>query len=197
MAKQWKLGLSLVVLGGVAAGVASAEGEEAQQRRAEARQAVKALMSELGGELQAAMKAGGPSQGIGVCVEKAPEITARLSRERGWRVTRVSDKVRNPLLGMPDAWEQETLARFRERHADGESYKGMSRGEVVTEPGGTYYRYMQAIPLQGVCMSCHGPEEDLAPAVRQTLEKRYPHDRATGYQVGDLRGAFSIKQPME
>jgi len=197
MAKQRHLGFSLTVVAGVLAGTSPVVADDVQQRKSEARQAVKALMSELGGELKAAMKAGGPSQGIGVCVDKAPEITARLSREKGWRVTRVSDKVRNPLLGMPDAWEQQTLARFRDRHADGESYKGMSRGEVVTEPGGTYYRYMQAIPLQGVCMSCHGPKENLAPAVRQTLEKRYPHDDATGYQVGELRGAFSIKQPME
>jgi len=197
MANQWHLGVSLTALAAVLTGASPVLAADLQQRKSEARQAVKALMSELGGELQAAMKAGGPSEGIGVCVDKALEITARLSREKGWRVTRVSDKVRNPLLGMPDAWEQQTLARFRDRHAEGEAYKGMSRGEVVEEPGGTYYRYMQAIPLQGVCMSCHGPKEDLAPAVRKTLEKRYPHDRATGYQVGELRGAFSIKQPMQ
>ncbi|MFB6261169.1 MAG: DUF3365 domain-containing protein, partial [Thiohalorhabdaceae bacterium] len=165
---------------------------EGQSREAEARKAVKALMSELGGELKAAMKEGGPSQGIGVCVDRAPEITARLSRQKGWRVTRVSDKVRNPLLGMPDAWEQETLQRFRDRHADGAAYKGMSRGEVVEEPGGRYYRYMQAIPLKGVCMNCHAAKEELSPSVRETLD-----DRATGYEVGDLRGAFSIKQPLE
>jgi hypothetical protein len=192
-----RFGWSIVVLGAALTAGNMAQAGDTEQRKAEARQAVKALMSELGGELKAAMQSGGPSEGIGVCVDRAPEITARLSREKGWRVTRVSDKFRNPLLGMPDGWEQQTLARFRERHADGESYKGMHRGEVVTEAGEQYYRYMQAIPLQGVCMSCHGPKDKLAPSVRQTLEKRYPHDRATGYQVGELRGAFSIKQPMD
>lgn len=191
------LKMALLFSVGCLVGSAPAFAGEAESREAEARKVVKTLMSELSGELKAAMKEGGPSEGIGVCVERAPEITARLSREKGWRVTRVSDQVRNPLLGMPDRWEQETLQRFRQRHADGASYKGMSRGEVVAEPGGKYYRYMQAIPLQGQCMSCHGAEEDLAPAVREMLSERYPHDRATGYEVGDLRGAFSIKQPLD
>ena len=73
----------------------------------------------------------------------------------------------------------------------------MSRSEVVEEPGGTYYRYMQAIPVQGVCMACHGPRKGMSEELRQRLDARYPHDRATGYQVGELRGAFSVKQPMD
>ena len=185
-----------LVLGGLLLAGPAVAGE-ADSHRAEAKQAVKSLMQQLGGELMQAMKEGGPDAGIQVCTERAPQITAELSREKGWRVTRVSDRVRNPLLGTPDAWEQQVLADFRARHADGASYKGMSESEVVEEPGGTYYRYMQAIPLQGQCMACHGPKENLAPAVRDALEKRYPHDQATGYAVGDLRGAFSIKRPLE
>ncbi len=196
MKRQWQLGLSLTLLGGIGmAGPVLAA--EAEPRPEQARQTVKALMDELSGELEAAMASGGPAEAIDVCVERAPEITARLSREKGWRVTRVSDQVRDPLLGMPDAWEQRTLAQFRARHSEGESLKGMSRGEVVTEPNGDYYRYMQAIPMQKVCTNCHGTEDELAPAARETLAERYPHDEGTGYEVGDLRGAFSIKQPLE
>ncbi|HKL77076.1 MAG TPA: DUF3365 domain-containing protein [Gammaproteobacteria bacterium] len=188
--------LTVLALGGaLAAGPVFAGG--ADSREAEAKAAVKSLMQQLGGELKQAMQEGGPGAGISVCTERAPQITAELSREKGWRVTRVSDQVRNPLLGMPDAWEQEVLAKFRQRAADGASYKGMNYSEVVKEPGGRYFRYMQAIPLQGQCLACHGPKEQLAPEVRETLEKRYPHDQATGYSAGDLRGAFSIKRPLE
>lgn len=185
-------------LGVMAAAVALpfGAGADADSRAEEARTTVKRFMGELGGALKAAMKEGGPASAIDVCADKAPRIAARLSRETGWQVTRISDRVRNPLLGTADAWEQRTLASFRERHGGGESYKGMSRGEVVEEPDGTYYRYMQAIPVQEVCMNCHGPKEGLAPAVRDALAERYPHDRATGYQVGELRGAFSIKRPL-
>jgi hypothetical protein len=188
--------LTALALGGLlAAGpVIAGDGDS---RETEARQAVKSLMQQLGGELKQAMKQGGPKAGIGVCTERAPQITAELSREKGWRITRVSDRVRNPLLGTPDAWEQKVLAKFRQQAKEGASYKGMTYSEVVKEPAGEYYRFMQAIPLQGKCMACHGPKENLAPAVLETLEKRYPHDQATGYAVGDLRGAFSIKRPLE
>ena len=32
--------------------------------------------------------------------------------------------------------------------------------------------------------------------VRDALAELYPGDRATGYQVGDLRGAVSVKIPL-
>jgi hypothetical protein len=186
----------LFMLPTVAAPVA-AQDLDHDDRRAEARQTAMALMRELGSELKGAMQSGGPEAAVSVCTERAPAITARVSREHGWRVTRVSSRYRNPLLGMPDAWETETLERFRERHDTGEPYAGMGRGERVVEGGQPYYRYMQAIPMQGMCVSCHGSKEQLAPGVQAMLTERYPHDRATGFSVGDLRGAFSIRQPLE
>ncbi len=189
-------GVSLVVCGLLAL-TAPAVAQDLERRRAEARQAATALMRDLASELKAAMRSGGPEAAVSVCTERAPAITARISRERGWRVTRVSSRYRNPLLGMPDAWEARTLERFRERHAAGESYQGMSRGGRVEHEGRAYYRYMEAIPMKALCVSCHGPAEKLAPGVEASLAARYPHDRATGFAVGDLRGAFSIRQPLD
>ena len=189
----------LTLLAGALAvgGPAQAGDPDLSERKAEAREAAMGLMKELGKRLKKAMKQEGPGAAIEVCAQWAPRITAQMSREKGWRITRVSDKYRNPLLGMPDAWEYQGLEEFRQRQADGESYKGMSRSEVVSGPGGKRFRYMQAIPMGGVCMNCHGPEDKLPQTVRETLAQRYPHDPATGYQVGELRGAFSITQPMD
>ena len=175
----------------------AANAQDLDHRRAAAREAAMTLMQELGSELKTAMQSGGPEAAVSVCTEQAPAITASVSRARGWQVTRVSSRYRNPLLGMPDTWEAKTLERFRERHAAGESYKGMSRSERVEQAGQAYYRYMQAIPMKGLCVSCHGSKEELAPGVQAMLSERYPHDRATGFTVGDLRGAFSIRQPIE
>jgi hypothetical protein len=36
----------------------------------------------------------------------------------------------------------------------------------------------------------------LKPEVVEKLDKYYPDDKARGFQVGDLRGAFTIRQPM-
>jgi hypothetical protein len=65
---------------------------------------------------------------------------------------------------------------------------------VVEEPQGRHFRYMKAIPVQPLCVACHGPAETLSPAVRERLAKEYPHDRATGYSPGQVRGAIAVKK---
>ena len=42
--------------------------------------------------------------------------------------------------------------------------------------------------------SCHGTS--IEPEVTAGLDALYPEGRARGFDVGDLRGAFSIAQPV-
>ncbi len=165
-------------------------------REQAAKQTVMSFAKELSGALKAELNKGGPSSAIGVCRDIAPAIASRISLEKGWKVTRVGTRVRNAMIGTPDAWEQQVLADFQARASQGESYKQMSHSEVVEEPGGRYFRFMKPIPVQEVCVACHGSAADLAKPVRATLIERYPHDKAVDYRVGDLRGAFTIKQPL-
>lgn len=177
---------------------ASASGAaELEQQRQEAAAVTQTFMDKLMGTMQQEMRAGGPTAAIKVCTEQAPAIAGQLSREHGWRVTRVGTRVRNPMLGMPDSWEQQVLAQFQQRKDDGEALKGMNHAEVVSEPGGRYFRFMAAIGIQPRCLTCHGPLEQIPEAVRTLLSEHYPHDTATGYQEGDLRGAVSIKYPLD
>jgi hypothetical protein len=188
--------LSLVVAG-LPLGTNSTLAQEDMAERADAaKQAVMAFAKELSGALKAELEKGGPVSAIGVCSDIAPAIANRISLEKGWKVTRVGTRVRNPMIGTPDAWEQDVLAEFQARAARGESYKKMSYSEVVAEPGGRHFRFMKAIPIQAVCVACHGKAEDIAEPVRSALSKHYPHDQAVDYRVGDLRGAFSIKQSL-
>jgi hypothetical protein len=154
------------------------------------------FLQELGEAMTREMTKGGPVEAIKVCAELAPEIANRLSRENGWRVTRVGTRVRNPLLGMPDAWEQNVLEEFAARAAKGEAFANMTRSDVVTEPGRQYFRFMKAIPVQAKCLLCHGPAETIPETIQTILKKHYPFDAAIGYKAGDLRGAVSIKQPL-
>jgi cytochrome c553 len=170
--------------------------EDTAARADAAKHAVMAFAKELSGALKAELKKGEPASAIGVCSDTAPAIANRISLEKGWKVTRVGTRVRNPMIGTPDAWEQQVLAEFQVRAEQGESYKQMSYSEVVAEPGGRYFRFMKAIPVQGVCVACHGKAEDIAEPVRAALSEHYPHDQAVDYRVGDLRGAFSVKQPL-
>ncbi|GJL61601.1 MAG: hypothetical protein NPIRA04_02550 [Nitrospirales bacterium] len=155
------------------------------------------FLKELGAALTAEMKKGGPTEAITMCTGLAPKIANRLSRGNGWRVTRVGTRVRNPLLGMPDAWEQEVLKQFSTRAKDGERFTEMTYSEVVSEPGGQYFRFMKPIGIQPKCLLCHGTPQQIPEAIQDMLNKHYPHDAATGYKVGDLRGAVSIKYPID
>ncbi|MBU1191341.1 MAG: DUF3365 domain-containing protein [Gammaproteobacteria bacterium] len=166
-------------------------------REQAARAASGAFVQKLGGALKAEMQKGGPEQAILVCRDIAPQIAGELSRANGWRVTRVGTRVRNPMLGMPDDWERNVLTDFEARAAKGEKYPDMAFGEVVEFGGSKHYRFMKAIPMQEACLSCHGSAEQIPAGVKAKLASTYPHDLATGYKPGELRGAVSIIQPLD
>lgn len=149
---------------------------------------------ELDGQLRAAMQAGGPVAAIGIHKESAPAIAERLSQETGWQVGRTGTRVGNPELGLPDAWEQERLAEFASRRAAGESPGALGLRATVEKAGGRVERYLRAIPTQAACLACHGDPADQPEALRAALAHHYPHDGATGYQLGELRGVFSLKR---
>ncbi len=155
-----------------------------------------ALTDRLGAELKAALERGGPVQAVSVCRDLAPAIAGEMSRQHGWCVTRVSLQPRNALLGSADAWEQRQLLRFEQRLAAGEAPARLEVDEVVDEPAGRYLRYVRALPVQPACLMCHGEAQQLAPTVAAEIDARYPHDLATGYSLGQLRGAVSIKMAL-
>lgn len=191
--------MRVTVIGAALAAALAAAGAAAQdvaKMTEESRAMAAGFAQRLGGELKQAIAQGGPDGAIGVCRNLAPQIAGELSLKNGWQVARVSLKTRNALLGMPDAWEQKVLAEFDARAAKGEDPAKIEFAEVVSEPAGQYFRYMKALPVQTLCLSCHGGAADIAPAVRAKLAAEYPHDRATGYAAGQIRGAITIKRPL-
>lgn len=161
-----------------------------------ARQTAMQLIKLLGGELQKQMSSGGPESAISVCKEKAPAIAGEMSRSTGWRVTRVSLKTRNPLLGTPDEWEQGVLKLLEQRLAAGAKPETLEFAQIVDEPAGKFFRYMKALPVQPVCTTCHGGADYIPEGVKARLAAEYPHDKATGYSPGMIRGGISIKRPL-
>ena len=171
--------------------------EERAQREQAAQKVAQQFMKQLGGHLKKEMKSNGPVAAIKVCKDVAPDIANELSLANGWRVTRVTTKTRNSMLGTPDQWETETLAEFEARAEKGESYSTMKQSETVDEAGKSYFRFMKPLAVQPVCLKCHGSNEQIPETVKTELDKQYPFDKARDYKIGDLRGAISIKQPMD
>lgn len=190
-AMAWVLSLSLGLSG---MELAAAESPSREQAAADV---ASAFVKELGEAMSREMAKGGPTEAIKVCAELAPTIAGRLSREHGWKITRVGTRVRNPLLGLPDAWEQQGLAEFAKRAQAGEEIGSMHLSAEVQEPAGARFRFLKAIGVQPKCLLCHGPVETIPAPIQALLKAHYPHDRAVGYKAGELRGAVSITQPLD
>jgi hypothetical protein len=152
------------------------------------------FMQTLKQELQGGMQDGGPVNAISVCNLSAPAIANTYSVRNGWDVGRTSLKVRNP-ANAPDAWERSVLVSFEERKAAGEDPAKLEYHEVVRRDGVKELRYMKAIPTAQLCLACHG--ENIDTVTKTRLDTLYPDDQARGYKVGDIRGAFSISQPLD
>ena len=75
----------------------------------------------------------------------------------------------------------------------GEDPAGIDHAEFVIHEGKRTFSYMKANGTQPVCTACYGG--GIAPEVAAALDALYPEDRAQGFEVGEIRGAFSIVQP--
>jgi hypothetical protein len=187
----------LAVVVGVTASLFAATASAQAQLLSESRETATSLLQQLGTRLRATLAENGPEGSVPVCKTVAPELAGKLSRETGWRVARVTLRTRNPLLGTPDAWEQRILEEFDRRAAVGDKPETLEFGEVVNEPAGRYFRYLKAIPVSALCVTCHGPRDQLSPFIQEQLRSDYPHDKAVGYSPGQIRGAVTIKRPLE
>ena len=172
----------------------SCTAEDLEPRAAASRAAAQEFMQKLKGALQQAIEEGGPVNAITVCKQVAPAMATEMSTQKGWRVARTSLKVRNP-ANVPDDWERSVLQDFAARRAHGEDTATMEYYERVELDGGeTIFRYMKAIPTVEACLVCHGDE--IPAAVQNRLAEMYPADQATDFKAGDIRGAFTLTQPM-
>jgi len=161
---------------------------------ARAKGTIKQFAGALQTELKTAMQAGGPVAAIGVCHTQAMPITAQVAAEHGIQLSRVSLKNRNP-ANVPNEWQAAVLKDFDRQQAAGKDITKLAWSETVNVDSGREFRFMKAIPTGDVCLKCHGSQ--LAPEVVQVLADIYPEDRATGYNVGDIRGAFVVTRVVE
>lgn len=182
-----------VVISGIAFGSAVASQDKAANVD-EAKGIIKAFFGQLKGELEASMKQGGPVNAIQTCQLKAPSIAHEMSVKSGWKVGRTSLKLRNP-ANAPDAWELAVLQSFEERKSAGEDPQSIAKAEVVEQNGKSVFRFMKAIPTAELCLNCHGSE--LKPEVAAALDAHYVADKARGYKLGDIRGAFTLSKPLD
>ena len=164
--------------------------ENYEEALKDARRLADELGDKIRGLLFRELQRGGAVSAVSVCSEVAQEITREFNRHTGHYARRVSMRYRNP-RNLPDGYEQRVLSHMevenRQKHLAKEYV------EVVKEQDVRILRYMRPLIAAPVCMNCHGLKETMTPEVKRMLAERYPEDRATGFQEGDLRGAISVK----
>lgn len=144
----------------------------------------------LSGELGKAFTTGGAPAAIDVCSSKATELLGQVASERGLGMSRISDRPRNPEHAASSA-DLAAITTFRET---------VARGETPTpavedlDDGSTVVR-LPIVLNQPLCLKCHGGESDIEPATLASIRRFYPDDRATGYQLNDVRGIWRVSVP--
>lgn len=150
-------------------------------RRATAAAARDALASRLLGELGTALATGGPTAAITVCRERAPALAAEVAAEHEVRLGRTSQRLRNPANVAPE-WAAD--------HVAGPATEAAFFQGPQQQLGALY-----PIRLMPMCVQCHGRGDEVAEPVRAALRGSYPHDAATDFAPGDLRGWFWVEVP--
>ncbi|MEG3766881.1 DUF3365 domain-containing protein [Alteromonas sp. 14N.309.X.WAT.G.H12] len=158
---------------------------DADDKIDQARAKAMALGGTLKNALQNAIKAGGIENGITVCHDVAGSLAAQISDEN-WEVGRTSLKVRNP-DNEPEPWASTTLHDFARQLSQDPSHIPEA---TYQDPQSGRFTYLRAIVMQPLCMACHG--DNISANVTKRIQALYPGDQATGFKVGELRGAFIV-----
>jgi len=169
-------------------------GSETDAMAADARALSKSYAGQLKQHLQQGMKRGGPIVALEVCNVQAPAIARAVGDTAGWQVGRTSLKARSE-DNRPDRWELATLLDFEKQKDAGGDVTALEQFAVVDTDEGRVFRYMKAIPTGAVCLSCHG--DNIPSEVEAKIRELYPADQATGFEAGDIRGAFALSKKLE
>ena len=153
------------------------------------------FMRELKGILIREIQKGGVLSAVSVCSDTAQLLTNNFGLQKGVFVKRVSFKNRNP-NNLPDEYEKKVLNKFSVMQKEDKLDETTENIEIV-ENETTYLRYMKPILIQAECLNCHGNETDMSPETRDLIFNKYPKDKAINYELGDLRGAVSVKKVIE
>ncbi len=157
------------------------------------RSASKQLGTQLKNKLITAIQNSGPDTAIAVCNIEALPISSKVSKDHNLEVGRTSLKIRNP-KNRADNWETKQLQEFAKQKKSGVNIEKLEAHEIINENGEKVFRYMKAILIQEPCLLCHGKQ--IAPAIEEKIISLYPQDQAIDYEIGDIRGAFTVKKKL-
>jgi hypothetical protein len=150
-------------------------------------QYIKMLGGALKSELKGHMKKD-PSglEALAFCTGSADKITNEVNAKLPAyaKVRRTALKVRNDKVNAPDATDEKVMKAYEAAIAA----KTFTPKDIKVVQVGDTTRVYKPLVAKKVCLKCHGT--DLSPKISEALKSAYPHDHATGFKEGDLRGVI-------
>lgn len=133
--------------------------------------------------VSSAIQVGGTSHAIEFCNTRALPLTDSISQKYGVRISRVSDKNRNPANAANES-ELKLIEAMK--------LNGIKDTVLNMESGSVYYSTIKTgMPA---CIKCHGnPESDIEANTLKMIDSLYPNDKAKNYGLGDFRGLWKIQ----
>jgi hypothetical protein len=104
------------------------------------------------------------------------------------QIKRASLRYRNP-VDQPTKAEKEIIREYQKNLTTNQDLQ-----PVVVDLNDAQMLYAKPILLDNpICLNCHGQEiEQISRETLQKIQNLYPEDQATGHELGDLRGIWSV-----
>jgi len=183
--------LLLVTLSGSLLFASSYNGANKKQKQSVVKigqKSTKLLIQTLGKNMKKHMKKGGPVEALTFCSDKAYTLTTDINKKlpKGVSIKRVSLKNRNS-FNKPETDEVKVLETFQSM----KDQKIQLPQHLIQQVDATTYKFYKPLVIKKkVCLKCHGDITDKK--LKNTIAKKYPEDKATGYKMGDIRGAVVV-----
>lgn len=149
-----------------------------------------ATFQALSARLGAAMQEGGPAHAVQYCSLSALPLVDSVSAAEGVHIKRTSDRLR-AAHDAPDADEKRALKVMLDQWAHGGTESVLTDVRLL---GDTVAYYQPIYIASPTCLKCHGTAgQELDSTAYAAITEHYPGDAATGYQLGELRGMWSVR----
>ena len=149
-----------------------------------------ATFQALSARLGAAMQEGGPAHAVQYCSLSALPLVDSVSAAEDVHIKRTSDRLR-AAHDAPDDDEKRALKVMLDQWALGGAESVLTDVRVL---GDTVAYYQPIYIASPTCLKCHGTAgQELDSAAYVAITEHYPGDAATGYQLGELRGMWSVR----
>ncbi|MEO5560379.1 MAG: DUF3365 domain-containing protein [Dokdonella sp.] len=186
--------MALAVLAASSNGSAATPDEGATDALTRAQAAATDFSARLRQALQKEIAEKGVAAAVDFCRAEAPVIATAVMAEHDVRLGRVAlqGRNRNP-ANAPGGWQAAALSQFRMSFEQGVAAADLVFVQRDHLPADTQLRLLRGIAMERPCLACHG--HDIAPPVAHAIARNYPDDGATGFEMGDLRGALWVEVP--